>query len=661
MEGRSTTNRNKSEKNLVADQPGRFIFMSGVLIAGIFGFSIRGLIHPDRISKYIQQASQQIHRDVVVKFDESYLDLSNRGWPQLEIVVKQVLMESKQECWMQPLVYIDELSLPLSIYNFFTTGHLISQIKANKVDLRFRSEFSECGSLDHKLAPSAAGMVVTKAVSLVNTKKEPEKQIKSSLEIVQINHLSLFHEKYPQFFLEFDNIAFLIKSELPKVIELKARTHLFKETKLVDYASSGQLNVEYKEFPEENIAVNFFGNLREGQYSLNLNYKPKDKILQLESDLRHIPLSQVLSLLKQFDLLKKDLNGKQIWISLKAQSVAKVADWRKIPLSVRQLKVEGDLGELQSEKIELLSLDPLLYRPFVLSLQPIDLDRFLGLINQKQKLDFLGHMGKSYGQIYYKDEMNLQWAGEFRGLEFIFSSKGQREVQTINRILADINLKSGNWDFNVKEIEPQEGSFKGQLRLTANYDFQNMHFSMSTNELMLSPAIQKHITNGGYLSSFKTQMQGDWKNGFLNGFRGQVKVVDVKVDGFQANNLNLNFNTVGNETLIRAQAQTVQVEDKSAGFPLLRLIQIDNSDDQKYLLRNVSGNFIRHKNNTQFKWRQLSWQQDNPSLRVRTEGEWNSESQLSGTISVNSSRGSKKWNIRGQRDKPEIVSSASGI
>jgi hypothetical protein len=135
-----------------------------------------------------------------------------------------------------------------------------------------------------------------------------------------------------------------------------------------------------------------------------------------------------VSLLQKYKAISKDVKTKQVWVSGVAHITGGVEQLKKSPLEVRNLQIEGDIGEIFSSQINISSLDPLKYKPIIFDLKRVNLQNLLSSLNQNPAKNNMGSLGFFSGKLELASENSAHLVGEHQGLEFIFSNKGQREL-----------------------------------------------------------------------------------------------------------------------------------------------------------------------------------------------------------------------------------------
>jgi hypothetical protein len=68
--------------------------------------------------------------------------------------VTDVSLSAEEECWMRPLVEVDEIKLPLDLWKFMTGQIHIHEINAHEVALSLRESLAGCHHGSHAEAPT---------------------------------------------------------------------------------------------------------------------------------------------------------------------------------------------------------------------------------------------------------------------------------------------------------------------------------------------------------------------------------------------------------------------------------------------------------------------------------------------------------------------------
>ncbi|UXR63368.1 hypothetical protein EZJ49_09800 [Bdellovibrio bacteriovorus] len=642
--------RRLSDRHLIAEQPGMTILLTGLILAFFLGYTTKSLLSPSRIAARIEKAASHIHKDVKVSFSSAQLSLSNGILPRFAVIISNVKMEAAEACWGSPIMEIDELRLPLSLLSVLRGGPPVRTIEANTMALTLRSDPTHCSP--EESAPEQNAPAPRPAVML--SPSEQSNKYRNDIRGVFVRTLRISSEKHPQYSTELMNFAVKVKSFEPKIIEVTAKSHLLKDRQVGDYLSHANLYLQYKESPEATVQAHFFGNWREGHYSVIANYNLGDQLLAMETDLKHIPLSQILAILQKYDLASRDLNGRQVWLSAKARFSAPLDEIRSSPLEIRDLKMEGDLGEMYVERINITSLEPLKYDPIRIDVKKLDVEKLLVLLNRPKETGILGHLGTFTGRAEIISDQKMRMTGEHSGLEFVFSNKGQRELQVIETMTGDVNLDRDLWTFQIKRVEPRGGVFVGDVRFRADRDFKELEVKSHIDELSLAPPVQKLMTQGGSIGLLS--MDGDLrlKQGKVQLLKGLVRLHSMDVEGVSFGKTKATFDWAHDEVVLNTQIQSMQVGPQSPTAQVLKQVTLNSWWKSGNLpLQSVSG-VLQSDDLKHLSWKHFQGQVGKTG-RLTTEGAWDENAQLKGTVAVKDGKIQRRWQIQGNREQPVFV------
>ncbi|WP_374033222.1 hypothetical protein ACES2I_10375 [Bdellovibrio bacteriovorus] len=625
------------------------ILLTGLILAFLLGYTTKSLLSPARLAARIEKAASHIHKDVKVSFGSAHVSLSNGILPRFAVIISNVRMESSQTCWAAPVMEIDELRLPLSFLNLIQGRAPVRVVEANSVTLTLRDDFKDCDPTDPEQIPASRPRP---AVTL--SPSEQSQKYRNDVRGISVRTLKITSAKHPQYSTELMNFAVKVKSFEPKVIEVTAKTHLMKDSQVGDYLSHANLYLQYKESPEAAVQAHFFGNWREGHYSVIANYTLGDQLLALETDLKHIPLSQILAILQKYQLASRDLNGRQVWMSSKARMAGPVDEIRTLPLEIRDLRLEGDLGEMHVEKINISSLEPLKYEPIQVDVKKLDIEKLLVLLNRTKQTSILGHLGSFTGRAEIVSDQKMRMSGEHAGLEFVFSNKGQRELQVIESMVGDIALDQDQWSFQIKRVEPRGGVFVGDLSLRADRDFKAVAVKTHIDELQLALPVQKLMTNGGEIGLMSLDGDLRFGEGKVQSLKGLLRLNSMNVEGVALGKTRASFDWSKGEVLLNAQVQSMKVSPNSPTAEVLRPVTLNSWwHDGVLNLSGLTGQ-LGAKSAKDFSWKGFQAQASKTG-KLSTEGSWNEEARLKGHVQVKDGKIQRRWQIRGTRELPQFV------
>jgi hypothetical protein len=587
-----------------------------------------------------------------VEFDGAQISLSRGLLPRFAVIITKVKMESANECWMRPELTADEIRLPLSFWALIHGENPITQVEAGQVRIDLRSIYKNCDVVGGPSQPKGEAPKLRQFVTLKEAGgfAKGTHQASPQVQAILIDQLKIYS---PNLAEPVDLISFSVrlKSDSPRVVEVSAKTHLMKDDQVGDYLSHATVWGEYTEFPRATLQARVSGNWREGSYHLKANYGMKEEELTSEIDLKHIPLSQAFQILKKIQWLKEDLNGRQVWVSLNAQSSITKSNLKTAQMQVKDLRLEGDLGDLKVAETRVVSFEPIKYLPFTVDIRRLSAEKLFALLNRPHPAPMLGQLGTFDGTAEVTDQDHIKMSGIHKGFEFIFSNKGQREIQVLKEIVADLSLDKNRWQIEVSRLLPDQGVFDGKLQVNADRDLKLLEIKVKANEIRLSPNVVRLMTAGGQMGALSGDMAMRFRDGQVDHIKGVLNSEFLDVEGVNTEKARFNVGFVDGEIQTQAQIQKLAVTTGTPAFQILKsLIEPDWMAGNRLQLKNISSQF-HTKSFKVLSWKNLSAQLEKGG-RLTSDGEWNAEGELSGQLQAQAGKVNHKWSLGGKRDEP---------
>lgn len=631
-------------RNLVAEQPGLAILFSGLALAFFFGLTLRSFISPTRISPQVERAVSRLHPDIKVSFSSAEISLRHSIFPRVAVIVRDVVMRSENPCWGAPSLEANEIRLPLSISAILRGQNPVRKLVVDQAQVWVRST-EGCPKPVAEARSSADADVLEKASGAMASVKLSPEQAPQEISKVEINRLRISVSGYSQYTTE---LAGLALSSRNGSIELKAKT-LLKDAELgAEFSTFANLYVLYQRHPGAQVRAHIFGNWREGHYSVIANYNVEDRQLSLESDLKHIPAGGIFSLLRKYDLIGKDIQARQVWISFKAKGMGSVDQMQKWPLNMRDIHMEGSVGEMNVERIQFTSLSPIRYEPIRVDVKKLDVGRLLNVVGEPVSTPILRDVGLFDGVVDIFSSEHVELKGVTNGLEFVFSNKGQRQFQAVDGISGHATFKNEKWNIEIVNMIPRNGGFKGRISLNTDKEFEKLDIKAEVQELLLSPVIQNLMTGHERIGPLSMSAQGRMQEGKLVELKGKASMPFLDIEGVSLDTLGFNFGGQQNSIVIEPKVAAMKFAPQS---PLTTQVQkLLGLTDLPLDFHNVAGKFVMTSG---LEWTDL--QMDLDKRHLASQGGWDEKGQLKGTIKITEGKTPLKvFRISGHRDEPLV-------
>lgn len=506
-------NRNDKDQSLVAEQGGFSTSLIGLTIAVVLGLLVRGALAPDKIKSRINEAVQRIGGDLKVSFDQAYISLSRGVLPDLALVIKNAHLESAKKCWLSPDADINELRFPISVFDAIAGKSFVHKVEVDRVVLLLRTDAGGC---EEGRLPSSESLI-----SSVPSQDAEEKNSKArtagatpilqpDIRSLSINRLKVNYLPIPFTSLEFVDFDTDVDSLEPMVFHITTGLDLGGETLSGDYSSHAKIELDYDQRADQKadqkaqpaLTGTVHGSWREGRYELKVQHDPSTAELAVSGEVNHLPLSQIFPLLKKYKVMIADFNGKQTWVSSRFSAQGKSNDLRHFPLTLQDLKLEGDLGEVMLARTEITSWSPVQFEPAVFKLKDVDLDKVLVLFNRPHPTQAFGKLGTFAGEAVLSANHAVQVKGQHQKLEIIFSNKGFREVQQVENFAVHLKYEDEKWSGEAGDIHLLGGEANGKINFASDRDWRNLNVNVELDALTFSQRVQQLMTQGGRLITF---------------------------------------------------------------------------------------------------------------------------------------------------------------
>lgn len=608
----------------------------------------------DFVHDRIRDAAKHIHHDLVVDFEEAHISLADGLIPELAVVIEKIRFESANKCWGSPSGAVTEVRLPLNFWQALHGQLSISKVSLDHVDVQLHSQLSDC-------APAAEVAAEVKSASEGKSAKKDEEAKKSfviainsrgPVQHVFVRSIRIQPLSLPSTDIDIEHLAVDKLADAPDHFHVGGHVNLGGLTFSGDFTSHAQFEIDYM---SAKAALDVRGSWREGKYALSAQTNLSDKTYDAKGHIEHLPMVQIFQLLKKYWAGIGDFDGRQVWLNLDFSTVGTQVMAKPPLLRVDRLNVEGDLGAIEGGNFVISKWSPLELSATDIYLRNFKLEKILSFFGSDKKPQSFGNLGEINGVFRSIGPQQFEMSGEFSGLEFVFSNRGERKIQLISLMSGHLEYNQGLWSFLLDKIRPYEGLMLGQVKLWGQDGKPNVDVEMHVEEMHLGPEVQALMSGNGSLGRWAGDLKGTFDRTGLKRLQGQVFAQDLQVEGLDLPRLKANFTTAGERLQIDILGQNPSIRDGSRVRKMLDTLLAPFA--QKGPLPPLAANqaslsfdFIPTSN--------LHWRMKPAifaDLSVRTEGQWNQDGQLDGRVTISRRGDEHQWKIRGTREMPEFI------
>lgn len=653
---------------IVAEQPGMRISFIGIMIAVVLSFVIQGYFSQSRLQERFRPILKQIHPQLAFDFNVIQLSLREGLVPRTAIVLEKVKISMNNKCLMNSVMDIDQVVLPFSVFRFFLGVNPIDQVQLGKVKVVLGAEDFQCSEIKTELA-TVPLMLKPQVTEPPTVQAEPkvtiapsvsEVQSSSQIQKVTIQSLEIFRQNDLEPILNIGDLVFDLLSDQPKHISLTSKLNLFQENRGIDFFSQGELEAQYREFPERKLDLSLVGHIREGSYRFEMGITLDSMEFQTTADVQHIPVYPFLNLMRKFKIAKIQTPVGKMWTSFQAQAQGSLAKLENSKLVIEPLVVEGEFGSIVSNLIQLHDFVNPEFDDFKASTQGLKLDQLLDAEYVNKYFPFIHSLGSFQGYFQYNKNEEFQVSGIHNGLQFIFSNQGQRKVQKIDNIILNVHGKKNVWTMDIPRMDFDSGIFDGELHVIYSPQERIAELQCDIDEMIFSHDVQQVMTSGGTIGGISMVYKGKWKNYELVSHSGTLKLLASDIFGIEFNKATARISSkdlnAKLHSLLHLQFSNVKI---AAANPLLqKIIPVVKElpvKEKSYLFKDAAADF-EVENLRNLAWKGLNL--NHAKGKIQSNGGWKDNGELFGSIQsvdfITQKNKIKKWSIKGQRDDPSF-------
>ncbi|MFN8944763.1 MAG: hypothetical protein ACK5WZ_09075 [Pseudobdellovibrionaceae bacterium] len=523
---------------IVAEQPGIRIAFFGIVLSVVLSFMIQGYFSQNRVEEQFRPLLRQIHPQLVFDFKSIRLSLRDGFLPRTAMVMDQVQIVINNKCLINTRTEIDQVILPFSILGYFLGENPISEIHLGHVKADLATSDLNCAEVNTNFSgttPSEETAAVLFTSQPKVTIAESVSKVDSSSEIqkVTVSKFEVFRNNSEEPILSVNDLIFNLLSGEPKHISLSSKLNLFQENKGIDYFSKGELEAQYREFPEKKIDLSLVGHVREGGYRIEASLLLETMNFRISSDIQHIPVYPFVDLMRKLEMPEVHLPTAKMWTSFQAHAEGSFKNPQSTKMTIKPIILEGEFGSISSESISVQNLAQPEFLPFKLVTSGLSLDQMLDEKFKEKNFPFIQNLGIFQGYFQYIAKDQFYVSGIHNGLQFIFSNLGQRKIQKIDNLILNITAKDEVWNFDIPRLDLQNGIFDGAVQLYFSPKDKTLELKCDVNEIVFSEEVQKVMTDGGYIGGASISYQGKWKDLALLNQSGNLKISGSNIYGIQ--------------------------------------------------------------------------------------------------------------------------------
>lgn len=657
---------------LVIDQKGLRILVSGLVIAIVIGMTFKAIYSPGRIKYLIEKIIQDSNpQNASIKIDKAYLSLANGWWPRLAVVIENLEVQSDDPCLYFLNIRSDMMTLPVSLQSIFERSLVLKKIEMDHPVVKLKTKGVQCStslfsatapeetkvvppgvalsagevtgtSAQHSATQELAGKNPVQPI-VENFKDGAAAQLVKTLSI-ELTNGELHFDNFPDFFIKEKKLQIDFVDPAKKRIVVDGEVELEPVTD--DRLTGWKFRIQMESLNDV-LTTHLKGHWREGSIKLDLKYLMDKNSIEAIGDFKQIALGQILIFTNELGWTKTSPSVRQSWISFHSEFRQKSKEDREA--SFENVRVEGEFGDVHIPTISAKG-SPFVWQPLQVQLNALNISKLLKTFDRPHPSSSLSSLGVFRGSVDIEGTHLKAAEGTLQGLEFVFSNKGIRDFQTVSNLHLQITDADNQYKGKISDIELSEGSFAGYIEANYSKSDESSQVNFHIDELKLSPRVEKLMTSKGTLSSLQGKLNFLLRKNEKPEVQGMLKIDNGTIEKINFEKLKWELSTINKEEVWKFNIQDLKWDAETPTLATLQdILKTEKTDIE---MKNL--NFKAKKSSApSFSWTDLQVQIIEPKSRLNSQGSWDDDGNLVGTIQIKSDKETRNLNLHGTRESPE--------
>lgn len=670
--------KTNEESYLVVEQKGWRVILLGLAIATLFSLTFKAVFSPRRIQYEIERVLSSMDSRVQTRVMGAQLSLADGLWPRLAIVIKNLKLETNDPCLFEAKAQIENLVLPIAFTSLLNRNLIFNQVEVGLLSLSMRSERRACVSaaneysppnvLDPSLPTSAPSPKVpseamqeepkssTTSTQISKRISEPPPLVQTmSVESSLLRHIVFQEinfqvEEWPQFIWKLKKVDVLLPSKEESQTRVSGMVSLSSSdsSRFPFQGLNAQLDMESE---VDRISVKIHGAWREGRIVFDGFWLPQLKEFKLNGSFKQIPWGQVVILAEALGQKEAIPVSSQAWISgrmnweLNAQ--------RPEQITVSDAQIEGEFGDFVLGTLVIDKKSNGIgwsVSPYKVLAKDVNIELLMKMMGWNEGYSGFDQYGFFNGEAHFLENQLVLMAGTWSDLHIIFSNRGRREFQVVNKINLELKGSLNRWSGALKNIELKEGQWNGDANLVIDQNLKTVDLEAQFNQVLLDPDVVELMTLKGKLSPLDGKTILHFQNGKLDRLKGFLKMESLTLNEINIEKPRLDFEGSNEEVNGRVQVQSiVGSPDRMEYWP-----QPLPENLEKITFKNISGNIL--KRNQDFRIKDLQGLIPELKSRFSLNAQTQSSTELNGSLIIRNDRKAQIFQLSGDRAKPVWIS-----
>jgi len=479
---------------VVIDQSGFKIFILGLVFSSLIGLILRAQISEKRVQVYLDKSINRIQANFHVDYESAKISLSRWGLPFPALVIQKIRLSPKSMLCQNSQIYIEELEIPISIFNIAGFSQTIPKIRISEMELRL-SDTEKC-IVQNKLNPiNESSRFVAETPSEVRTENQTGHH--PELKDVSIENLKIISSKKTDqpILLKQLNLELFYRLGRLSEVNIKAKLSALKDARSEIYFFNAELValLKIKESDKIESVINIKGKLLDGDAHLFVHNTVGSGRASYELSLKHVSAKAFASLIPDFNEI--NLEKTPLSISFKNSGQIYFNNKNYIESKFKNIQINVDGGLLSADEAELYYHEShFIIKPFELKIKSLPLTMLKSFNLYKNKLDSFESLGQLSGRLEFINRNSYKFLGEIKNTQVIFSNRGLRDLQNVDHADIKIIRKASDVKFEAADFIINNEKISGSFWAHHNLSTLDMIAQLKLSGVSLQEKIWKQFT-----------------------------------------------------------------------------------------------------------------------------------------------------------------------
>jgi len=547
----------------VIDQAGFRVVFIGFLLSLVLGLILRAQIAPNRVRSIIQDSVSRLDKDFIIDFGSAEVSLSNWGLPLPSLQISNIRVSPKKSICQDSQIFIENLTLPISVMSLVTSESLITTINASHVELRI-ADFNHCFEDEKKVSAKPASLDKANDNHFIsggtgnqsdNVKSAPQAvestvpaasqsifQAKTAalLQRINIDELKLIYKKYPTQSMDFRHLTFDLGYDRDQLnqIDINSQIYALKDSQSDLMYFKGDLGVQISSNKARQVETVFKlnGHLLDGQIHFFALMNSLEKSVKMDVQVTKVALKPLV----QLKLIESSFLNFPMTVDFRGYGFYHLDTNQFAELKLNDIEISGEKTKITlDDLVAKTEKGTLQFQPFKADVQKLNLNKIINLSQNKNVAQSIENLGEFTGTIQYKSQDRINLDGGWSDLEFIFANRGYRELQKIDSFNVQASLDRKDLEAKLSHFKINQVELNGQSEFSYNTETNQVEAKADLGGVILNDRVWNLLTQHSQTPNIK--IHWNYKKTKEERHQLNMDINQVEASGLKFDDVNFNF------------------------------------------------------------------------------------------------------------------------